>query len=86
MSGKSLMERLLDAGYPAEEMYHYESDLYIFATNKTGLLYKNGARIMVCGVTCFAHFSLIRSRVARCTTAPSSTHLIGKESVTHDRP
>ena len=35
MSGKSLMERLLDAGYPAEEMYHHESDLYIFATNKT---------------------------------------------------
>ena len=35
MSGKSLMERLLDAGYPAEEMYHYESDLYIFATNNT---------------------------------------------------
>lgn len=35
MSDKSLVQRLLDAGYPAEEMYHHESDLYVYVTNKT---------------------------------------------------
>lgn len=29
---KSLMERLLEAGYPSEEMYHHCSDLYVFVT------------------------------------------------------
>lgn len=32
---KTLMQHLLDAGYPAEEIFHHESDLYIFATQKT---------------------------------------------------
>lgn len=35
MDDRTLMQRLLDAGYPAEEMYHHESDLYVYATNKT---------------------------------------------------
>ena len=30
-----LMQRLLDAGYPAEEMAHHESDLYIYVTPLT---------------------------------------------------
>lgn len=32
---KSLMEMLLDAGYPQSEMHHHCSDLYIFATPLT---------------------------------------------------
>lgn len=32
---KTLMQRLLDAGYPVEEIFHHESDLYVFATQKT---------------------------------------------------
>lgn len=32
---KSLMQMLLDAGYPREEMFNYESDLYIFVTPLT---------------------------------------------------
>lgn len=31
----TLMERLLAAGYPRDQMYHLESDLYVFATPKT---------------------------------------------------
>jgi len=30
-----LMQRLLDAGYPREEMGHHESDLYIYVTPET---------------------------------------------------
>lgn len=30
-----LMKRLLDAGYPAEEMDHHGSDLYVFVTPLT---------------------------------------------------
>ena len=30
-----LMQRLLDAGYPKEEMYHHESDLYVYVTPLT---------------------------------------------------
>ena len=30
-----LMQRLLDAGYPAEEMDHHESDLYVYVTPLT---------------------------------------------------
>lgn len=29
---KTLMERLLEAGYPKDQMYHHYSDLYIFVT------------------------------------------------------
>ena len=31
----TLMEKLEAAGYPREEMYHYESDLYVFLTPLT---------------------------------------------------
>lgn len=31
-NNKSLMERLIEAGYPREEMYHHCSDLYVFVT------------------------------------------------------
>lgn len=33
--GKTLMQRLHDAGYGAEDFFHHESDLYIYATEKT---------------------------------------------------
>lgn len=32
---KSLMQRLLDAGYPLEEMDHHESNLYVYVTPLT---------------------------------------------------
>jgi len=32
---KPLMQRLLDAGYPREEMDHHESDLYVYVTPLT---------------------------------------------------
>lgn len=32
---KSLMQMLEEAGYPREEMFHHESDLYIFVTPLT---------------------------------------------------
>ena len=32
---KSLMQMLIEAGYPKEEMYNHESDLYIYATPLT---------------------------------------------------
>lgn len=32
---KSLMQMLEEAGYPREEMFHHESDLYIYATPLT---------------------------------------------------
>lgn len=35
MSKATLMQRLLDAGYPREQMYHHESDLYVFVTPLT---------------------------------------------------
>lgn len=35
IENKTLMETLIDAGYPREEMYHHCSDLYIFWTPKT---------------------------------------------------
>ena len=35
MATKSLMQMLLDAGYPKEEMYNHESDLYIYVTPLT---------------------------------------------------
>lgn len=30
MGEKTLMQRLLDAGYPREEMFNHESDLYVY--------------------------------------------------------
>lgn len=35
MSNKSLMERLLKAGYPPEDIDHYYSDLYVYVTPLT---------------------------------------------------
>lgn len=33
--GKTLMQELLDAGYPREKMYNHESDLYVYVTPLT---------------------------------------------------
>lgn len=30
-----LQKRLVEAGYPKEEMFHHETDLYIYATSLT---------------------------------------------------
>lgn len=35
MNNKSLMERLLEAGYPPEDIHHYYSDLYVYVTELT---------------------------------------------------
>ena len=35
MGTKSLIDLLLEAGYPKEEIHHHNSDLYIFATPLT---------------------------------------------------
>lgn len=32
---RTLMQRLLDAGYPREQMEHHESDLYVYVTPLT---------------------------------------------------
>lgn len=32
---KSLMQRLIDAGYPKEDMDHHNSDLYVYVTPLT---------------------------------------------------
>ena len=35
MNNKSLMERLLEAGYPPEDIDHHEYDLYVYVTPLT---------------------------------------------------
>lgn len=35
MNNKSLMERLLEAGYPPEDIDHHCSDLYVYVTSLT---------------------------------------------------
>lgn len=35
MNTKPLMERLLEAGYPPEDIDHHDSDLYVYATPLT---------------------------------------------------
>lgn len=35
MNTKSLMERLLEAGYPPEDIHHYYSDLYVYVNTLT---------------------------------------------------
>ena len=35
MNNKSLMERLLEAGYPPEDIDHHYSDLYVYVTQLT---------------------------------------------------
>ena len=32
---KPLMQRLLDAGYPKEDMFHHASDLYVYVNDTT---------------------------------------------------
>ena len=32
---KSLYKALIEAGYPEEEMFHWQSDLYVFVTPLT---------------------------------------------------
>ena len=32
---KSLMQMLIDAGYPQEDIHHHESDLYVYVTPLT---------------------------------------------------
>jgi len=32
MMERTLMQRLLDAGYPSEDLGHHESDLYVYVT------------------------------------------------------
>ena len=33
MEKKTLMQQLIEAGYPREEMFNHESDLYVFVTS-----------------------------------------------------
>lgn len=40
MSNKTLIERLLEAGYTESQMYHWYSDLYIFVTPVTTKIIK----------------------------------------------
>ena len=35
MNSKTLMERLLEAGYPPEDIYHHYYDLYVYVTPLT---------------------------------------------------
>ena len=35
MNGKTLMECLLETGYPPENIYHHDSDLYVYVTPLT---------------------------------------------------
>ena len=35
MNAKSLMQMLIEAGYPKEDIHHHDSDLYIYATPLT---------------------------------------------------
>ena len=35
MNNKSLMERLLEAGYPPEDIDHHDYDLYVYVTPPT---------------------------------------------------
>lgn len=34
-ANKSLLQRLINAGYPKEDIHHYNSDLYIYVTPLT---------------------------------------------------
>ena len=37
---KSLMERLVEAGYPVSEIYHHYSDLYVYVSDVTTAIIK----------------------------------------------
>ena len=41
MATKSLMQMLLDAGYPKEDIHNHESDLYIYVTPLTTNVLEN---------------------------------------------
>ena len=43
MNNKSLMERLLEAGYPPEDIDHHYSDLYVYVTPLTTKVIKEWA-------------------------------------------
>lgn len=43
MNNKSLMERLLEAGYPPEDIDHHYSDLYVYVTPLTTRIIKKWA-------------------------------------------
>lgn len=43
MNSKSLMERLLEAGYPPEDIDHHYSDLYVYVTPLTTRIIKEWA-------------------------------------------
>lgn len=43
MNNKSLMERLLEAGYPPEDIDHHYSDLYVYVTPLTTRVIKEWA-------------------------------------------
>lgn len=43
MNNKSLMERLLEAGYPPEDIDHYYHDLYVYVTPLTTRIIKEWA-------------------------------------------
>ena len=40
MNTKSLMERLLEAGYPPKDIHHYYYDLYVYVTPLTTKIIK----------------------------------------------
>lgn len=44
IENKTLMETLIDAGYPREEMYHHCSDLYFFGHQQQYRLLIDGTR------------------------------------------
>ena len=44
MSDKTLLERLIDAGYPKEDIDHHESDLYVYKTPLTDKVITEWAR------------------------------------------
>lgn len=43
MNNKSLMERLLESGYPPEDIDHHYSDLYVYVTPLTTKIIKEWA-------------------------------------------
>lgn len=41
MDNRSLMQRLIDSGYPEKKCFHHNSDLYVFVTPKTTRVIEN---------------------------------------------
>ena len=40
MENKTLLQRILDSGYPKEDIFHHESDLYVYVTPTTTKIIK----------------------------------------------